>query len=108
MKMNSKGVLLVLQDTELWATFSALNPAQRSTAMEENSTFVQRCLHSQKGFRPFAGDHTRLAATKLMRKFPLSQKWKMFKGVKMYIADESEESDNIIRDLGNMHNTIAA
>ena len=108
MKMNSKGVLLVLQDTELWATFSAMNPPQRSAAMEENSPFVQRCLHSQKAFRPFAGDHTRLAATKLMRKFPLSQKWKMFKGVKMYIADESEESDNILRDLGNMHNTIAA
>ena len=108
MKMNSKGVLLVLQDTELWSQWQAMNPATRSSAMEENSPFIQRCLLSAKAFRPFAGDHTRLAATKLMKKFPLGQKWKLFKGVKMYIADETDEDDNVLRDLGNMHNTIAA
>ena len=35
MKMNSHGVLLVLQDNDLWATYSALNTPLRSAAMRK-------------------------------------------------------------------------
>ena len=44
MKMNSHGVLLVLQDNDLWATYSALNTPLQSAAMEEDSPFVKKCV----------------------------------------------------------------
>jgi hypothetical protein len=71
-------------------TFGA--SSQRAAAMEPESEFMERC-HTAQNFQPSAGDYTRLAATNLMRNFPKNEKWKMFRGVNIYLCDYSEESN---------------
>jgi hypothetical protein len=99
-------LLLVLQDNDLWSAFSEMNTPQRLNAMDPDSSFMSAC-HSVENFQPFAGDHTRLAAAELMRNFPRNPKWKIFKEVSIYLCDDSEESADMLRNLGNMNNTIA-
>ena len=105
-KMNSKGLRLVLQNDSMWAKFNAMDDDEKEEVRELNNQFFQD-LSGFMNWQPFTGDHTRTAASLLKAAYPLNPKWQMFRGVKFYLAADDEECDDMLRNLGNVNNTVA-
>ena len=104
-KMNAKGLRLVLQDNDLCKEWMALSDEAREEGREAGSEFFEK-MRALGAFAPYTGDHTRRAAAQLKGVYPQNTKWQHFKDVKVYIAADTQSDEDMIRDLGNVNNTV--
>ena len=61
-------------------------------------------LSDYRNWQPFTGDHTRTAAALLKEAYPNNPKWQLFK---FYLSAQDTKSDEMLRNLGNVNNTLA-
>ena len=94
--MNAKGLRLVLQDDDLCKEWMAMSDEAREEGREAGSDFFEK-MRALGAFAPYTGDHTRRAAANLKALFPSNTKWQQFKDVKVYIAGDTQDDDDMIR-----------
>ena len=96
----------MLQNDEMWDRFCAMEDDEKQEVFEHDNQFIRDCS-GYMNWQPFTGDHTRTAAALLKEAYPMNPKWQLFKGVKFYLAPSNEENDDMLRNLGNVNNTVA-